>query len=85
MARYDIEPGFEETGELAFATAPYQAEYLDEAAETARSYGWAAEVLDAEQARAEVHSPTYHGAVYLPDGRARRRPGAARLGPRRRS
>ena len=70
MARYDIDAGFEETGELAFATAPYQAEYLDEAAETARSYGWTAEVLDAEQARAEVHSPTYHGAVYLPDGRA---------------
>jgi glycine/D-amino acid oxidase-like deaminating enzyme len=70
MARYDIEAGFEETGELAFATAPYQADYLDEAAETARSYDWTAEVLDAEQARAEVHSPTYHGAVYLPDGRA---------------
>ena len=70
MARYGIDAGFEETGELAFATAPYQAEYLDEAAETARSYGWTAEVLDAEQARAEVHSPTYHGAVYLPDGRA---------------
>ena len=70
MARCGIDAGFEETGELAFATAPYQAEYLDEAAETARSYGWTAEVLDAEQARAEVHSPTYHGAVYLPDGRA---------------
>ena len=70
MARYGIDAGFEETGELAFATAPYQAEYLDEAAETARSYDWTAEVLDAEQARAEVHSPTYHGAVYLPDGRA---------------
>ncbi len=70
MARCGIDAGFEETGELAFATAPYQAEYLDEAAETARSYDWTAEVLDAEQARAEVHSPTYHGAVYLPDGRA---------------
>ena len=70
MARCHIDAGFEETGELAFATEPYQAEYLDEAAETARSYGWTAEVLDAEQARAEVHSPTYHGAVYLPDGRA---------------
>ena len=70
MARCGIDAGFEETGELAFATAPYQAEYLDEAAETARSYDWTAEVLDAKQARAEVHSPTYHGAVYLPDGRA---------------
>jgi glycine/D-amino acid oxidase-like deaminating enzyme len=35
--------------------------------ETARFYGWAAEALDAEAARAEVNSPTYHGAISLPD------------------
>jgi glycine/D-amino acid oxidase-like deaminating enzyme len=69
IARHGIDAGFEETGELAFATAPYQAEYIDEAVETARAYGWDARALDAEQARAEVRSPTYHGAAFLADGR----------------
>jgi glycine/D-amino acid oxidase-like deaminating enzyme len=67
IARHGIEAHLEQTGELAFATAPYQAEYIPEMVETARSFGWAAEALDAEEARAEVHSPTYHGGVYLPD------------------
>ena len=66
---HGIDARFEQTGELAFATEPYMAEYIDEAVETARAHGWAAEALNAEQARAEVHSPTYHGAVYVPDGR----------------
>jgi glycine/D-amino acid oxidase-like deaminating enzyme len=67
IARHCIEANLEQTGELAFATAPYQAEDILEMVETARSFGWAAEALDAEEARAEVHSPTYHGGVYLPD------------------
>ena len=67
MERHAIDAGLEETGELSFATAPYQAEYLPEMVESARFYGWAAEALDAEAARAEVSSPTYHGAVFLPD------------------
>jgi glycine/D-amino acid oxidase-like deaminating enzyme len=69
MARHGIDAGFEETGELSFATAPYQADYIPEIVETARAHGWPAEALSAEQARAEVHSPTYHGAAYLPEGR----------------
>ncbi len=70
MDRHGIDAGFEETGELAFATAPYQAEWIAEIVETAQRYGWRAEGWSAEQAREEVHSPTYHGAAYLPDGRA---------------
>jgi glycine/D-amino acid oxidase-like deaminating enzyme len=69
MARHGIDAGFEETGELAFATAPYQAEYIPEVVAIARAHGWPAEALSAEQARAEVRSPTYHGAAYLPEGR----------------
>jgi glycine/D-amino acid oxidase-like deaminating enzyme len=69
IERHRIDARFEETGELAFATAPYQVEYIPEIVETARRYGWRAEALTAEQARAEVDSPTYHGAAYLPDGR----------------
>jgi glycine/D-amino acid oxidase-like deaminating enzyme len=70
MSRYGIDADFEETGELAFATAPYQAEWIPALVETAESYGWRAEAWDAERARAEVRSPTYHGAAHLPDGRA---------------
>jgi glycine/D-amino acid oxidase-like deaminating enzyme len=69
MARHGIDAGFEETGELSFATAPYQAEYIPEIVETARAHGWPAEALTADQAQAEVNSPTYHGAAFLPEGR----------------
>jgi glycine/D-amino acid oxidase-like deaminating enzyme len=70
MRRHAIDAGFEETGELAFATAPHQADWIPELVETARTYGWRAEAWSAERARAEVRSPTYHGAAHLPDGRA---------------
>jgi glycine/D-amino acid oxidase-like deaminating enzyme len=69
IARHGIDAGFEETGELAFAAEPYQAEYISEIVATARAHGWKAEALSAEQARAEVRSPTYHGAAHLPEGR----------------
>jgi glycine/D-amino acid oxidase-like deaminating enzyme len=69
MARHGIDAGFEETGELSFAAQPYQADYIPEIVETARAHGWKAEALSADQARAEVHSPTYHGAAFLPEGR----------------
>ena len=70
MERHGIEAGFEETGELAFATEPYQAEWIPELVETAQRYGWRAEAWSAERAREEVRSPTYHGAAHVPDGRA---------------
>jgi glycine/D-amino acid oxidase-like deaminating enzyme len=69
MRRHRIEAGFEETGELAFATAPHEAEWIPETVALAREYGWRAEAWSAERARAEVRSPTYHGAAFLPDGR----------------
>jgi glycine/D-amino acid oxidase-like deaminating enzyme len=69
MDRHGIDAGFEETGELAFATEPYQAEWIPELVETARRYGWRAEAWSAERAREEVRSPTYHGAAHVPDGR----------------
>jgi glycine/D-amino acid oxidase-like deaminating enzyme len=69
IARHGIDARFEETGELAFAAEPYQAEYIAEYVELAREHGWDARGLDAEQARAEVRSPTYHGAAFVADGR----------------
>jgi glycine/D-amino acid oxidase-like deaminating enzyme len=69
LARHGIDAGLEETGELAFATEPYQVGWLPELVATAEKYGWRAEAWSAERAREEVRSPTYHGAAYLPDGR----------------
>jgi glycine/D-amino acid oxidase-like deaminating enzyme len=69
IARHGIDAGFEESGELSFATEPYQAAYIPEIVETARGYGWRADALTADAARAEVDSPTYHGAAFLRDGR----------------
>jgi glycine/D-amino acid oxidase-like deaminating enzyme len=69
IAGHGIDARFEETGELSFALAPYQADYIPEIVETAQAYGWPAQALTAQQAQAEVHSPTYHGAVFLPEGR----------------
>jgi len=69
IARHGIDARLEETGELAFATAPYQAEYIPKMVESACAYGWSARALSAEEARAEVHSPTYHGAAFVEDGR----------------
>jgi glycine/D-amino acid oxidase-like deaminating enzyme len=70
MRSHGIDAGFEETGELSFATAPHQAEWIPELVQTAREYGWRAEAWSAERARREVRSPTYHGAAHVPDGRA---------------
>jgi glycine/D-amino acid oxidase-like deaminating enzyme len=70
LQRHGIDARLEETGELAFATEPHQAEWIPEIVETAQRYGWRAEAWSAERAREEVRSPTYHGAAHLPDGRA---------------
>ena len=69
IARHGIDARFEETGELAFATEPYQAAYIPEIVETAQAFGWTARALSAEEARAEVRSPAYHGAAFVADGR----------------
>jgi glycine/D-amino acid oxidase-like deaminating enzyme len=70
LRRHDIDAGFEETGELSFAIRPHQAEWIPDVVQAAERYGWPAEAWSAERAREEVHSPTYHGAAYLPEGRA---------------
>jgi glycine/D-amino acid oxidase-like deaminating enzyme len=69
VARHRIDARFEETGELAFATAPHQAASIPEIVEAAQAYGWPAQALSAKEAQSEVHSPTYHGAASLPEGR----------------
>jgi len=68
LDRFGIDARAEHTGELTFATAPWQVADLAEAAALSASYGERAELIDRDEARAAVHSPTYHGGLLVPDG-----------------
>ena len=66
---HGIDCDLEETGTLSLADQPHQVEefraWVDEAAE----HGEQLEFLDADAARAEVHSPLWHAGLYRPPGR----------------
>ncbi|MFJ6195288.1 NAD(P)/FAD-dependent oxidoreductase [Micromonospora sp. NPDC092111] len=64
VAEYDIDCDFARTGELAVAVAPYQLAGLAEDAELGRRYGHDVRLLDADEVRAEVDSPTYLGGLW---------------------
>ncbi len=68
LRRYGIDCGFERTGELSVATAPWQVPELSEHAALLGEHGWRATLLDAAQVQAEVRSPTYLGGVWDHDG-----------------
>lgn len=64
VARYSIDCDFERTGEIDVATEPYQFDALRAAAEEAALHGVELEVLDRDQVRAEVDSPTFVGGLW---------------------
>ncbi|MEU4714425.1 FAD-dependent oxidoreductase [Micromonospora purpureochromogenes] len=64
---YGIDCDFERTGELAVAVEPYQLAGLAEDAELARRYGHDVRLLDRDEVRAEVDSPTYLGGLWDAD------------------
>ncbi|MEV2240052.1 FAD-dependent oxidoreductase [Micromonospora sp. NPDC049891] len=64
VAEYRIDCDFERTGELAVAVEPYQLTGLAEEVELARRYGHHVTLLDADEVRAEVDSPTYLGGLW---------------------
>lgn len=66
--RHEIACEFERTGELDVATAPWQAAGLAEQHELATRLGLRLELMDADQVRAEVASPTYQAGLYDPTG-----------------
>jgi len=68
VAAERIDCDFERTGELDVATEPYQVEALAEAAAEAKAHGSAVTLLDTDAVRAAVHSPTYLGGLWDPDG-----------------
>ncbi|CAG7609819.1 NAD(P)/FAD-dependent oxidoreductase [Actinacidiphila bryophytorum] len=64
VARYRIDCDFERTGEIDVATEPWQYAELREAAAIAAANGVEVDLLDRDQVRAEVDSPTFHGGLY---------------------
>ncbi|MEW1864151.1 FAD-binding oxidoreductase [Streptomyces sp. NBC_00669] len=64
VARYGLDCEFERTGEIDVATADHQVEELREAHATAVRHGLDLELLDRDQVRAEVDSPTFRAGLY---------------------
>ena len=83
VARHGIDCDFSLTGELAFATAPWQLEGLAEEAAAARALGHDVEVLDATAARGELDSPLFAGGLRYTGGNAMVEPGRLAWGLRR--
>ncbi|WP_326999966.1 FAD-binding oxidoreductase [Dactylosporangium sp. NBC_01737] len=70
LRRYKIDCGFERTGELSVATAPWQVEGLREGLATSERLGRRVEFLDRDAIRAEVRAATYEAGVWDRDGTA---------------
>ena len=66
---HGIDCDLEETGTLALADQPYQADEFRAWVDEAAAYGEHLEFLDRDAARDEVHSPLWHAGLYRPPGR----------------
>lgn len=64
VEKFDIDCHLERTGELAVATEPYQVDDLKEAHRMAKEFGDDVVLMDGDEIRAEVHSPTYLGGLW---------------------
>ena len=67
LRRHGIDCGWERTGELDVAVAPWQLEGLGEEVRLATETGGDAVLLDRDEVRAQVDSPTYLGGVWMRD------------------
>ncbi len=83
LERHRIDAEWERTGELDFATAPWQVDELQELADLVNEHGGSMQFLDAEQARARVASPTYLAALHDPNGVAMMHPAKLAWGLKR--
>jgi glycine/D-amino acid oxidase-like deaminating enzyme len=84
IVKHNIDCDFQPTGELAFATADWQLDGLDEEAVAARQLGHEVAVLDgAAGARAELDSPLWVGGLKYTTGNAMVEPGRLAWGLRR--
>ena len=67
VARHGIECGWERTGELDIASAPWQVEGLREERDHYARVGLAHEWLDRDAMQADVRSPLYHAGLWHHD------------------
>jgi glycine/D-amino acid oxidase-like deaminating enzyme len=80
VGRFGIDCHLEQVGMLDVATAPWQLDDLAEAVAVYARSGEQVELLDADDTRRELDSPTYLGALHRPDGGATVDPGALARG-----
>ncbi len=67
VARYGIDCGLDRSGELGVATRPHEVEGLAEEVAAMRDHGLDVRLLDADETRAKVASPTYLAAIHDPE------------------
>jgi len=65
VAEHGIDCDMERTGMLDVATARWQLDELTDLATAMRAHGYKVDVLDADQVRGQVASPTYHGGIWV--------------------
>jgi glycine/D-amino acid oxidase-like deaminating enzyme len=82
LRRYEIEADFEASGDVTFALAPHEISWLEEEAELARRFGHDVELLDRDQAREQVNSPTFLAGLWTRTGSALVHPGKLAAGLR---
>jgi glycine/D-amino acid oxidase-like deaminating enzyme len=75
VARYGIDCDLQEAGFLEVATQPWQLEGLAEDVPLHARAGQPVELLDADEVRRELDSPTYLGGLHRPSGGALVDPG----------
>ncbi|AXB42735.1 NAD(P)/FAD-dependent oxidoreductase [Amycolatopsis albispora] len=66
--RHEIDCDWRRTGELTVATQPWQLDDLAETQALAARHGTELRLLDRDEVRADVRSPTYLGGLADPDG-----------------
>jgi glycine/D-amino acid oxidase-like deaminating enzyme len=65
VAELGIDCDMERTGMLDVATAPWQFDELTEIAPSMRAHGYRVDVLDTDELRGQVVSPSYHGGMWV--------------------
>jgi glycine/D-amino acid oxidase-like deaminating enzyme len=65
VAEHGIDCDLERTGVIDVATAAWQFDELADVAKSMRTHGYEVDVLDADEMRAEVASPSYHGGLWV--------------------
>jgi glycine/D-amino acid oxidase-like deaminating enzyme len=83
VRRHGIDCGWERTGSIDAATAPWMADGMREDAELYARLGQDAELWDGDRMRAEVHSPTYLAGFLVRDRTAMVDPARLAWGLRR--